>query len=261
MLEFWVDGDMIAYEALLGASEDIDWGDNIWTLHVDKNVALATFDSIIAKAIRHVEQVLDRTCIRTFICFTDSEHNFRKEIDPTYKGNRKGRKKPVGFHFLVEELRKHYNVVMRKGLEADDCIGIGMTAPYVVHLTQDYKPTRVIISGDKDMNTIAGWFYNYDKEELVCNTQEEAYHYFLKQVLTGDSADGYGGCPSYGKVKAEKALKENPSWKTVVKCYEEQELTEEDAIRTARLAHILQSGDFDFVKKEVILWTPPESNG
>ena len=255
MLEIWVDGDMIAYEALMGASTDIDWGDNIWTLHVDKNTAVYNFQSILDKASAHLEETFDRTAVSTYLCFTDSIHNFRKDIEPTYKGNRKGRRKPVGFAFLIEELRKIYNVVIRKNLEADDCIGIGMTRP------NKKQYTRIIISGDKDMNTIEGWFYDYIHDELCYNSPEGAYYNFLKQTLMGDTADGYSGCPSYGKVKAEKALQEEPSWKTVVKCYEEQNLTEEDALRNARLAFILHHDNYNMVTKEITLWTPPESNG
>ena len=49
---------------------------------------------------------------------------------------------------------------------------------------------------------------------------------------------------------------EGYSWKTVVKTFEEKDMTEEDALVNARLARILTVDDYDSEKKEPILWTP-----
>ena len=38
---------------------------------------------------------------------------------------------------------------------------------------------------------------------------EEGRYFHMMQTLTGDTADGYPGCPSVGKVTAEKILKDH----------------------------------------------------
>jgi DNA polymerase-1 len=88
----------------------------------------------------------------------------------------------------------------------------------------------------------------------------------MKQTLTGDTSDGYPGCPGYGPVSAEKLLDNftaldggfllDEAWKAVVQQYIKKGQTEEDALVQAQLARILRSGDWDAEKKEVKLWTP-----
>ena len=64
-----------------------------------------------------------------------------------------------------------------------------------------------------------------------------------------------------GQVKAEKLLdaaleKEEDMWSPVVAAYEKAGLTEEDALRQARLARILRWSDWNAEKKAPILWAP-----
>jgi DNA polymerase-1 len=89
----------------------------------------------------------------------------------------------------------------------------------------------------------------------------EADYWHMFQTLTGDAVDGYKGCPGMGPVGAQKLLSdgmamEDGMWPMVVKAYEKKNLTEEDALRNARLARILRWDDWDRKKKEPILWTP-----
>ena len=51
------------------------------------------------------------------------------------------------------------------------------------------------MSDDKDMKTIPGRLYRPMSDELLEITAEDADRYFLTQVLTGDTADGYKGVP------------------------------------------------------------------
>jgi 5'-3' exonuclease len=91
-------------------------------------------------------------------------------------------------------------------------------------------------------------------------------------VLVGDTADGYPGLPSVGPKKAEALLKDvfkthkawtlncPWAWDAVKAAYIARGLTEADAIKQARLARILRNEDWDAVKKEPILWSPPSAN-
>ena len=74
----------------------------------------------------------------------------------------------------------------------------------------------------------------------------------------GDATDGYSGCPGIGPKTAEKVLEQGCDWATVVGCFKAKGLSEEAALIQARVARICHAKDYDFEKKEVILWNPPE---
>ena len=62
-------------------------------------------------------------------------------------------------------------------------------------------------------------------------SEEDADYFHMMQTLTGDTTDGYPGCPSVGKVTAEKILKDHKGnfeamWEAVVKRYEMMNLKE-----------------------------------
>jgi DNA polymerase-1 len=177
--------------------------------------------------------------------FFTSPKNFRKKILPEYKGHRQ-RKKPCGFKRVISELKKHYRVILKDTLEADDALGIYATK----------YPGNIIVSPDKDMRQIPGKLYDF--KETVDITPEEGAKWHLIQALAGDNTDGYAGVPGIGVKKAEKIFEEKGyTWKAVVETFIDKEMTEEDALCNARLARILQTSDYDHEKKEPILWTPP----
>lgn len=200
--------------------------------------------STMTREIRNLQQRFDTTFVTLY--FTDSI-NFRKELDCTYKGKRTKRK-PVGYKRLLDACREAYPTVTRPKLEADDCLGIDC---------HKQPGAFVLISPDKDLKQISCRQYNFDVEFEV--TPEEADHFFLRQVLTGDTVDGYKGLPGTGEVNAKKILsKEGDPWANIVKAYEAKDLTEEDAIHQARLARILRPGEY--INNTPVLWTPTTSS-
>jgi DNA polymerase I len=87
----------------------------------------------------------------------------------------------------------------------------------------------------------------------------EADVYFYRQVLTGDSTDGYPGCPGVGPKTAEKLIPEEDfteasAWGTVIKQYEKKGFGPDYALTQARLARILRNTEYTF--DELQLWTP-----
>ena len=163
---------------------------------------------------------------------------------PEYKGHRQ-RKKPCGFKRVINNLKLEHKVILKDTLEADDSIGIYATK----------FPGNIIVSPDKDMRQIPGRLYDFN--ETVDITPEDGARWHLIQTLAGDNTDGYAGVPGIGVKKAMKIFEEEGySWKTVVKTFEEKDMTEEDALVNARLARILTVDDYDSEKKEPILWTP-----
>src|SRR5262249_40632645 len=120
---------------------------------------------------------------------------------------------------------------------------------------------KIIVSADKDMKTIPGEHYDPNKRELgvVTVSRLEADGYHMMQTLTGDTTDGYTGCPGVGPKKAEKILGDEPHlwWHRVVEAYDKAGLSEAEALTQARVARILRATDYDFKLKKPILWTPP----
>ena len=116
-------------------------------------------------------------------------------------------------------------------------------------------PGNIIVSPDKDMRQIPGKLYDF--KETVEITPDEGARWHLIQTMAGDNTDGYSGVPGIGVKKAEKIFEEKGyTWKAVVETFEEKGMTEKDALINAQLARILTTNDYDYEKKEPILWTP-----
>lgn len=248
-----VDGDMVVFRALIGTEVEIDWGDDIWTLHAN---AQEGWDKIIRR-LEGIAEKLDAQ--RVVMCFT-GKGNFRKTLYPPYKGNRAHVRKPLGYVAAVERVMALKELpsglplqsMRLHGLEADDLMGILATKPGSAGRT-------IIVSDDKDMKSIPGklWRENGDPQrEVVTITEAEADLYHLTQTLTGDQSDNYPGCPGCGPKTAEKVLKGVNPWASIVAAYAKAGLTEADALVQARVARILRHSDFDSTRKEPILWSP-----
>jgi len=241
-----LDADILAFQVASSAEVEIDWGDDLWTLHSDLAQSKVTIANRVDYLLKHLK------ADEIIFCFTGPE-NFRKDVYPQYKSNRKAVRKPLAYKALVEHCKETYQFLQMPKLEADDVMGIKATDPQFM---PEYR--KIIVSEDKDLKTIQGaWLYNPAKSARpVVNEPDEAYHYFLEQTLTGDPTDGYPGCPGIGAVRAKAALDKAPTWGTVVSLYVKAGFTEEDALVQARCARILHNQDYDSIKQEVILWTP-----
>jgi hypothetical protein len=119
---------------------------------------------------------------------------------------------------------------------------------------------KIIVSEDKDMRSIPGWLYNPSKDvNPQYISEHEADRYHLYQTLTGDSTDGYKGCPNIGPVKATKILDTyhpNNWWDEIVDAYRCQGLSEANALTQSRIARICRATDYDFTSNNVLLWHP-----
>ena len=201
---------------------------------------------------RIVEQELDKLRSRfdteDIVLFFTDKVNFRKGIDPNYKGNRTKRK-PCGYLKLKNWGMETYPSLIMPTLEADDALGIASTSG-------DYS-NFVLVSPDKDMQQIPCRIYNL-KEEFT-QTPEDAERKLYEQALTGDSTDGYSGCPTVGPKRAGIILDQAKGkyWPAVVKAFTDNGCTEEDALRNLRLARILQTSDWDSVNETPIMYEPP----
>lgn len=247
-----IDADMFAFIACSSREQEIDWGDGIWTLHVNFEEAKATFRDMVDSAIdRALTLLMKDVDFNVLFCLSAQDGNyFRKRVLPTYKAARAGKRKPVCYKALLEWLKMAYKVVQVPHLEADDVMGI---------LATKNPRASIIISGDKDMKSVPSWQYDFIHDEFSDVTEEEADRNFLMQALMGDATDGYSGCPSIGKVTAAKLLDKDCSWQTVVAAYKSKGLSEAEALANARCARILRNTDYDMKEKRVILWKPKDA--
>lgn len=253
-----IDADVLAYRAASAVEKIVSFdGDNHFPLASLAEAEHAFFTQL--------STLLDRLDTDDYaLCFSD-DHNggFRRRLFPGYKANRDGKPRPVVLHALREKLMhgeyRDGDIYIKPGLEADDCIGILATYPH-------FQPRRrkVVVSVDKDMKSIPGFFFDMGKPDLGIReiTREDADLWHMTQTLIGDAADGYPGCPKVGPMTARKLFDGIPRdcehlWPVVVKAFEERGLTEDDALVQARLARILRAEDWNFNTREVKLWQPP----
>jgi DNA polymerase-1 len=233
-----IDGDIYIYKACSSVEHIIDWDSDLYTWHAKLTDAQEVFEQLLGKLVKEYDQYV--------VALSDTK-NFRYDVYPAYKSNRKATRKPMLLKPMREWVLKEYKTFLRPGLEADDVLGILSTSDVI------FPGERTIVSIDKDMKTIPGRFYNSGTKELKVITEEEADYWHLYQTLIGDSVDGYPGCPGVGPVKAQRLLEDSCTWETVVKAYKGDE---EAALMQARVARICRKSDYDFDKKEVILWSP-----
>jgi len=241
-----IDGDVVVYRATTAVEQDIRWDEDVHTLHSDPLEAQQNIKDQVNRWAKRFEADV-------VFAFSDKD-NFRKTIFPAYKSNRKDKRKPLAYHDVKAWCEQTYRSFTRPSLEGDDVLGILSTNEKII------RGQKIIVSVDKDFGCIPGYYWNSDRDDKPrFISDEDADRFHALQTLTGDPTDGYPGCPGIGKVKAERLLDSTPvedRWLAIVAAYEKQGLTEEDALVQARCARILRTTDYDFKKKEPILWTP-----
>ena len=238
-----VDGDLLAYKITSALEEPIDWGNDVWTLHSDFGKAKQLWTQSIG-------YYLGITSSKDVVVAFSDKVNFRKELDSTYKSHRKGIRKPICYLALRKWIEETHKCETFTALEGDDVLGLLATGKY--------KNNCVVVSGDKDMRTIPAWHCFIIDDSIEYVDKKKADYNFCKQVLTGDSADGYIGCKGVGEIKASRVLlgKKNLDelWEAVCQEYQRNGYEMSDAYHQGRLARILRDGEYNYKTKQIILW-------
>lgn len=168
-----IDADIVAYRCAASAeNENLD-------------VAIFRTDSMM------MELLAFDNCYKAFL---SGEKNFRKEINPEYKANRKDIVKPQYLIDCKNYLISEYGATVTDGYEADDALGINQVEE------------SVICSIDKDLLMIPGMHYNFVKKEYHEISEIDGLKQFYRQMLIGDTADNIRGVDKIGKVKAAKLI-------------------------------------------------------
>lgn len=237
-----IDGDILLYKIALNNEIDTHWGDGLWTLHCDEKVCKADVDAVI-------DDLGSSLSADDYVVTLTDANNFRKDVLPSYKSNRREKRKPMVLKALRKYVMEKHNGVSWKNLEADDVMGIMGT--------EDNSET-IIYSQDKDLKTIPTYI-SQDGIDYELISEAQADYNFMTQTLTGDTTDGYSGLKGVGKVTAEKILgtvgqSVDELWDKVLKAYERKGMTERDALQQARVARILRAGEYNNNTNEVKLW-------
>ena len=265
-----IDADIFLYRAMRPIEREFHLGDDLWVRYADLKEA----KNLLEDTLYELEEHTGLPLMSGVFAVSDETSNFRKLLTPTYKYNRQDIRKPIGYPALREYLRETYPCVTYPHLEGDDVMGILGTKDPGKYL---------LVSDDKDLKQISGWHWKHDSPVWI--DQDAADKFFYHQILSGDPADGYSGCPGIGGDTADKmlskmmgtetythVLKSGPRkgmsvlrtrnvpkdtmWEVVVSAYQANNKSYEDALLTARLARILRDGEYDFVSNQPILWSP-----
>lgn len=160
----------------------------------------------IGLALQNVKTVMESVVDRfnpEYRAYVQGDGNFRDKIATIlpYKGNRDSAHKPKYYKEIKEYLLDRWNAIEVHGQESDDAIGI----------EQFDNPDKytVIVSTDKDMNTVPGWHFNWVKGELYYVTLADANRFFFHQMLEGDRTDNIPGITGVGPKTAAKIVAEH----------------------------------------------------
>lgn len=276
-----IDGDVIAYRSAAAAQKDVEYPeDGLIFRWAWKGEGEAILDDTIS-SLRESFDTDNIIILLTEV--TQMTPNWRSKVLPDYKRNRVGLERPQILAHLRGYLRDKHGAESVPGLEADDLLGMMATSGKYAN--------PVIVTIDKDLRCVPGKFHVLGrrgldgKPEVEVITPEAARLWHMAQTLAGDRVDGYTGCPGLGMTRAQRILEKpvvlNPEhgvvtrgprkgetttkwvarptddvWACVSSHYFKEGLSEEDALTQARVAYILQDGDYDWDTGEVRMWEP-----
>lgn len=277
-----MDGDWLVYQSMAAAEVETDWGDDIWTLECDHAKARSILDSAIESYRTRKKAWSDAMVV---LAFTDGV-NWRKVlVDETYKENRKATRKPVGYRDFLSKLweRDEFIHIKEDTLEGDDVMGIIGSG----HEVFGFKKA-VLVSCDKDFKTIPDVDFLWcTTGNILTQTKETADWWHLFQTIKGDMTDGYSGIPGWGDTAeaflndpfivepVESVLKSGKNkgqtvtkwvkrapdatetlWDCIKSIGAKAGMTEQEIIKQGQMARILRFEEYNYIDKEIYLWTP-----
>jgi len=100
-----IDADYVVYKCCASAETEIDWGDDVI-------VVTSKFSEAYACVIRELNKIKSNFMwdVPEVILFFSDSTNFRKSIQPAYKGHR-NRKKPCGYKRVINQLKEEFEVI------------------------------------------------------------------------------------------------------------------------------------------------------
>lgn len=265
-----IDGDLVVYMACAALQIDVD---------IDGDGDVSTFPRA-AEAVDEARSIVRNwtkgaRCDRAVICWS-TYPNFRPSIFADYKKGRRDKKRPEALQEVRAVLDRENKTATYPGLEGDDVMGV---------LATSMKNT-VIVSRDKDMETIPATVFNPDRDKRPRRILPAvAEQNWMRQTMTGDTCDSIPGIPGVGPKAATEIIsnphrlisfpytfrkgkragqtetrwREGPPcsiWEAMVDRAAKAGMTEADLVLQAQLTRILRAEDYDRERGVIKLWTP-----
>lgn len=213
--------DIVAFRC--AASNDVEEGEEI----------------VLLRAEKLMQDILYITEAQEYRAFLTGSNNFRKQINPEYKANRKDKPLPMWLKSCRDYLVKEWNAEITDGYEADDALGVAQT------------PDTIVCSIDKDLLQIPGRHYNFVKQEFQEVLEADGVRHFYKQLIIGDRSDNIFGVKGAGPVKASKLIDHLDNQEEMYECVKDLYDSEERLIMNGQCLWIW--------RKENDIWQPPLS--
>jgi len=203
----------------------------------NEQVKLKPYKERFRKLILDIQEEVFADCLGKYkignkvkVLLSDADTNFRYDIFPAYKANRKASTRSELFYRLRKWVLKEYGYV--KNVEADDRCKHYIDKGYIICAMD-----KDIIKGLSGVH-----FDTYHTRRFTSETSiTDATNFNYLQTLMGDSTDGIVGIRGVGEKTARKLLDEYGwSWGGVIKAYESKGLTKQDAQLNARLVLLTQ---------------------
>jgi 5'-3' exonuclease len=149
-----------------------------------------------------LDGVLNSLFTTNYVMAIGGPDNFRVDLFPDYKANRKKAKdnRPDWFGNLKTWAAQLEGCEETNNCEADDLVRIWSLE------CDNAGINRVVVSVDKDLDCIPGTHYNPRTKQIYQITEKYANRFYWQQILTGDSVDNIPGLRRVGPKKAEKLL-------------------------------------------------------
>jgi DNA polymerase I len=218
-MDLLIDGDIVAYKCAFISDSKTE------------QEALTLTDDFLGNAVDYYLTFLSRAKYGNSQIFLTGKESFRKEVDPTYKENRKDKAKPKHLEAIRQHLiDKHGAKVSKNGYEADDSLGYLQT--------KAAEQSTVIFSIDKDLLQVPGYHFNFDNNTLTYVLPYQGLKQFYLQMLIGDPVDNVKGVDGIGKVGADKLLKGLLTEEQMFQIVQEQYQDDERMLKNSRLLWI-----------------------
>ena len=225
-----IDGDSYIYKASCACSKLFNIEGDIYYEGYDLNRAREYMKDIVTL-------ICDKCSVSDYVIVLahNGTKNFRYTINPNYKSNRKNIKRPIMLDLVRDMVVKEFTTASLPYLEADD----------VVRIMYESGEGNSIASIDKDLKTFPCKIYDSYHDTFTYVMPQQAEANFKRQLLIGDTCDGYSGIKGVGKATADKLLIKGISIDEIAQMYIENGMSLDDFKMTYNCAKIIGSDDYN----------------
>lgn len=189
-----VDGSNIVMRAAFGGQ-------------IEPEQSVRTATGLIERAIRQCQAT------HMVIAMDSDEVSWRKELLPTYKGNRTLDTTPWIQHAFDMWTQKRWRVEEWAGFEADDIIATlaerAMPSCSVVVLSNDSDLLPLSAAGARILKPVNGGVFMFLSESDICKKYEvnSSLQLVDLKAMVGEKTDNIPGVPGIGEVRAASLLR------------------------------------------------------